>query len=331
MFFAISPYFLPLRTGLFMAKHEPFCGNFGVFDDTLPDGWGNLLLERYLKGQGIDVQKLTVLQRLALVGTSGRGALEFFPDKSISQDVDFIDFNKFADETQKILANDYYTGSLTETLYRLGGSPGGARPKIFVKMNKKEWLVKFRASADPQTIGRIEYDYSLLAKKCGIEMPETQLFEKKYFGVQRFDRTENGKIHSVSVAGLLNANYRIPSLDYADLLKLTLHLTKNMQEVEKLFRLMLFNVLISNRDDHAKNFAFQYKTNEWKLSPAYDLLPSSGFNGHHTTTFNGKGEPSLKDILQLAENVSLSKKNIDKILEQLIETCNQENKMNYII
>ncbi|MDR2824034.1 MAG: type II toxin-antitoxin system HipA family toxin, partial [Prevotellaceae bacterium] len=265
--FSISPYFLPLQSGVFVARQEPFWGNFGVFDDSLPDGWGSLLLDRYLREQGVDVRKLTVLQCLALVGTSGRGALEFFPDKSITQTVDFVDFDKFADEMQKILENDDYTGNLTETLYRFGGSSGGAQPKIFVKLEGKEWLVKFSASNDRQNIGQTEYEYSLLAKKSGIEMPETRLFEGKYFGVQRFDRIENSKIHTISAAGLLNLNYRLPVLDYADLLKVTIDLTRNMQEVEKMFRLAVFNAVISNRDDHAKNFSFQYKNGEWQLSP----------------------------------------------------------------
>ena len=124
-------------------------------------------------------------------------------------------------------------------------------------------------------------------------MAETRLFNDRYFGVERFDRTPHGKIHTISAAGLLHANYRIPSLDYSILLKLTLNLTKDMEQVISMFRLMIFNILISNRDDHAKNFSFQWINGTWKLSPAYDLLPSSGFNGYHTTTINGKGEPEL--------------------------------------
>jgi len=329
--FSVSPYFLPLQSGVFVAKREPFYGNFGVFDDCLPDGWGALILDRYLREKGINSDKLTALQRLALVGTTGRGALEFFPDKSIAQNTDFQNFDSIADETRKMLENDDYAGNLTETLYRFGGSSGGARPKIFVKIADAEWLVKFRAGSDQPNIGQIEYDYSLLAKKCGIEMPETQIFEGKYFGVRRFDRSENGKIHTVSAAGLLNADYRIPALDYIDLLKVTLNLTRNMEEVYKLFRRMVFNVVISNRDDHAKNFSFQYKNNQWLLSPAYDLLPSAGFNGWHTTTFNGKGEPTMKDILQISKELSLQKKRTDEILEQITATCKNENKLNYLV
>ena len=317
---SVSPFNLPLRSEVFIAKRTPFNGGFGVFDDSLPDGWGSLILDRHLKSRGIDPQKITLLQRLALVGSNGRGALEYKPDYSESGSDETIDFDNLAAEAEKILASDYDGGSL-DILYKYGGSSGGARPKVFVKIEGKEWLVKFRTTTDPADMGRTEYKYSLLAKKCGLNMPETRLFEEKYFGVERFDRTPQGKIHTVSAAGLLNANYREPSLDYEDLLKLCHILTKNMKEVYALFRLMVFNVAIKNRDDHAKNFSFQLVNGEWKLSPAYDLLPSSGFNGFHTTTVNNNGEPTIDDMMLVAERVGLNKQQANEIIKEVNEIC----------
>ena len=311
---SISPFYLPLRSEVFVAKRTPFNGGFGVFDDSLPDGWGNLILDRYLKNKGIDPDKLTILQRLALVGSTGRGALEYKPDYSESSANEIINLDHLATETQKILTTAY-TGDSLNTLYTYGGSPGGARPKVFVKIDGKEWLIKFKATVDPDDIGRIEYEYSLLAQKYGIKMPETRLFEGKYFGVERFDRIAGGKVHTISAAGLLNADYRIPSLDYLDLLKLCHILTKNMEEVERLFRLMAFNVAIKNRDDHAKNFSFQLVDGEWKLSPAYDLLPSSGFNGFHTTTVNNSGAPTVNDMMTVAEKIGLTKQRASEIIQ----------------
>lgn len=313
---SISPFNLPLKSEVFIAKRTPFNGGFGVFDDSLPDGWGNLILDRYLKSKGIDPTKLTLLQRLALVGSTGRGALEYRPDYSESTGDEIVDFDKLASDAQKILTSDYNGDSL-DTLYRFGGSPGGARPKVFVTIDGKEWLVKFKAAQDPDNIGEIEYKYSLLAKECGIGMPETRLFEGKYFGVERFDRTPAGKVHTVSAAGLLGADYRVPSLDYLDLLRLCHILTKNMEEVYALFRLMVFNVAINNRDDHAKNFSFQLIEGEWRLSPAYDLLPSAGFNGFHTTTVNNNGEPNVEDMLIIAEKVGLNKQRAKEIIEKI--------------
>lgn len=318
--FSISPFYLPLKSGLIMAKRDPFAGNFGVFDDSLPDGWGNLLLDRYLQEKGIDPYKLNILERLSLIGSTGRGALEYRPDKSVVSDNEFINFNRLAKEAEKILESKESTGSV-DLLYQYGGSSGGARPKVFAKIDGSEWLVKFKATSDPINIGEIEHSYSLLAKECGIRMAETRLFENRYFGVERFDRTSQGKIHTVSAAGLLNANYRIPSLDYSLLLKLTLTLTKDMEQVAEMFRQMLFNILISNRDDHAKNFSFQWMDGVWKLSPAYDLLPSNGFNGYHTTSVNGKGEPTLADTIAVATEIGLSKQHATQIIEELTEKC----------
>lgn len=319
--FSISPFYLPLKPGLIMAKRDTFAGNFGVFDDSLPDGWGNLLLDRYLQEKGIDPYKLNILERLSLIGSTGRGALEYRPDKSIATDDEFFDFDRLAKEAEKILESKESTGSV-DLLYKYGGSSGGARPKVFAKIDGREWLVKFKATSDPVNVGEIEYNYSLLAKECGIRMAETRLFDDRYFGVERFDRTPQGKIHTISAAGLLHANYRIPSLDYSLLLKLTLNLTKDMGQVAEMFRLMVFNILISNRDDHAKNFSFQWIDGVWKLSPAYDLLPSSGFNGYHTTTINGKGEPMVADTLAVATEIGLSKQQATLIIEELTEKCN---------
>jgi serine/threonine-protein kinase HipA len=311
---SISPFYLPLKSEAFVAKRTPFNGCFGVFDDSLPDGWGNLILDRYLKSKGIDSDKLSILQRLALVGSVGRGAFVYYPDYSLPFTNENINFDLLSAETQKILTHDYDGGSL-DTLYKYGGSSGGARPKVFVPIDGKEWLIKFKATNDPVNIGRIEYEYSILAKQCGIVMPETRLFEGKYFGVERFDRTPDGKIHTVSVAGLLNADYRIPSLDYLQLLKLCQILTKDMEEVYALFRLMVYNVAIKNRDDHAKNFSFQLINKKWKLSPAYDLLPSFGFNGFHTTTINNNGNPTVNDMMTVAEMVGLNKQRSSEIIQ----------------
>lgn len=315
--FSISPLELPLKNGVFLAKSNPFDGNFGVFDDCLPDGWGMLILDRYLQKQGIKVRSLSILDRLSLVGSSGRGALEFKPDQSIIGGSEYLSFEYLALESQKLLNSKVYDTEAIETLYRQGGSPGGARPKVFIKKEDKEWLVKFRSANDPPDIGIIEYNYSLLAKKCGIEMPETMLIDNKYFAVERFDRNQGKKIHVVSAAGLLRADYRIPSLDYLALFQLCQYLTRNIQEMWKLYQLMVFNFLIENKDDHAKNFAFLFFDNEWHLSPAYDILPSDGLNGFHTTSINNVIEPKKEDLFILAEKVGLDKKKAIEIFNDM--------------
>jgi serine/threonine-protein kinase HipA len=189
---SISPFYLPLKPGVFVARSTPFSGNFGVFNDSLPDGWGNLLLDRFLRSQKINPAGLTVLDRLSLAGSSGMGALDYRPDNSFKIIEGNHDLNYLAVEAEKVL-NQIDNGTSLDDLFRLGGSSGGARPKVLLNINGVDWLIKFRSSQDPQNIGQREYEYSLLAKDCGIEMPETKLFENKYFGVKRFDREGSNK------------------------------------------------------------------------------------------------------------------------------------------
>jgi serine/threonine-protein kinase HipA len=185
-------------------------------------------------------------------------------------------------------------------------------------------LVKFRAKRDPKHIGIDEYNYSLLAKKCGIEIPETRLFEGKYFGVERFDRISNGKLHVVSVAGLIGADYRLPSIDYTNIFQVCAVLTHSVAEMWKVYRLMVFNYLIGNRDDHAKNFAFIYRDGDWHFAPAYDLLPSDGINGFRTTSINDNIEPSKEDIISVAVKVGLNKKEAIEIFEEMTDLINKK-------
>lgn len=313
--FSISPFELPLRQGVFIAKPTPFDGGFGVFDDCLPDGWGMLIMDRYLRQQNINPGDLNLLDRLALVGTSGRGALEFYPDYSEFENSSVIDFNLLTQAIDAILEEKEYQGEGIKDLYKRGGSPGGARPKVFVKFDNVEWLVKFRAKYDSKNIGKQEYQYAQLAKACGIEMMDCRLFEDEFFGTKRFDRTPLGeKIHVVSMAGLLCADYRVPSIDYIHIFQVAKELTHNMAEVWKVFKLMCFNYLIGNKDDHAKNFAFICENGVWRFAPAFDLLPSDGIGGYHTTLFNNLMTPSDNDIISIAKQVGINEKDAKQTL-----------------
>lgn len=315
--FSISPFYLPLKPGVFIAHREPFNGLFGVFNDSLPDGWGTLLTDRMLKEKGFNPYGLDALQRLALVGTTGNGASTYHPDWILEKNDKSIELTQIAGEINRILQQE--ESPQLSTLYQMAGSSGGARPKVTMKIDEEEWIIKFPAASDPQNIGEIEYQYSLAAKKCGIEMTETRLFEGKYFGIRRFDRKENKRIHVHSASGLLYASHRFPSLDYTELIKATLALTKNMNEALKIFRQMVFNVLTSNKDDHAKNFSFIYQNDEWKVSPAYDLVLSQGFNGQHTTTIAGKGNPEKQDLFKVAKLTGLRARKVTEIYDEVFE------------
>lgn len=167
--FSISPYALPLEKKVFIAERDPFDGNFGVFDDSLPDGWGTLLLDRFLREQGKDLSKFSILDRLSLIGSNGRGALEYRPDNSLIANAEFKDFDKIAQSCRKILEEKVVDKNSLETLFKNGGSSGGARPKVFAKIDGREWLVKFKSGSDPKNVGEIEYKYSLLAKNVELK------------------------------------------------------------------------------------------------------------------------------------------------------------------
>lgn len=150
-------------------------------------------------------------------------------------------------------------------------------------------------------------------------MPDTRLFDGKYFGVQRFDRTLGGKLHVVSVAGLVGADYRLPCIDYTHIFQVCAALTHSVVELWKVYRLMVFNYLIRNKDDHAKNFAFLYRDGDWSFAPAYDLLPSDGMNGFRTTSINDKIEPTDEDLIAVAVNAGLDRKEAVRSLKKLVE------------
>lgn len=312
--FSISPFSLPLRKGVFMPEIDPFNGLFGVFSDSLPDGWGRLLVDRLMLKNGLNPNLLGNMDRLAIVGKSGMGALTYRPVVDLETTFNDMTLDEVAGECEKLLQTEA-TASL-DYLFNKGGSSGGARPKILTQIDGEDWIVKFPSSDDSKDIGLQEYNYALCAKDCGIEMPEVRLFQSKkvpgYFGVKRFDRAgpgENRKIHMVSASGLLETSHRMPNLDYNTLMKLTLQLTKSMEECEKLYRLMCFNVFAHNRDDHSKNFSYLYDEREarWVLSPAYDLTYSFSIGGEHATTINGNGSnPGIDDVLAVAEKIGLN-------------------------
>lgn len=330
--FSISPFSLPLTKKVFIPKIDPFDGLFGVFSDSLPDGWGKLLVDRMLNSQNINPRKVSSLNRLAIVGDSGMGALSYVPEYKFQIEEKETDFDKLATACHEILKTNYSDD--LDKLFLLGGSSGGARPKILTEIEGEEWIVKFPSSYDLKNIGEIEYLYSLCAKKCGIIMPKTKLFPSKtssgYFGIKRFDRIKNSvgekrKVHMISVSALLETSHRLPNLDYNILMKLTLKLTESFKEVEKMYRLMCFNVFAHNRDDHSKNFSFIYNEEfkKWELSPAYDLTYSYSVYGEHATTVNGNGSnPDINDILKVAENIGMkheSAKNIAEEIKKIVE------------
>jgi len=330
----LSPYKLPLKSGLFRCDDDTFDGLWGLFNDSLPDGWGRLLMDRHLMRLGVNPHSLSPLDRLAYVGSHAMGALSYEPEQEVENSIDEIVLDDLAESSAEILEGSSET--LLDELLTLNGSSAGARPKVLVQISDDQkqiihgrqklqeefshWMVKFASSMDSREIGAIEYAYSLMAREAGLQMPKTALLEGKkgrYFAIKRFDRVGDRRVHMHSVAGLTHSDFRFPTLDYDDLLALTLHLTKNMQEVEKVFRLACFNLFTHNRDDHAKNFSFVMdEKGVWNFSPVYDVTFSHGIEGGHSTLYLGEGKhPTSEHLLQLAKKHGIKK--ADAIIENV--------------
>lgn len=341
----ISPFKLPLSDKIVSTDNSPFNGLFGVFNDSLPDGWGKLLLDRSLLSKGYDLNSINPLDRLAYVGNNGMGALIYKPNfETVSEINQFLELDAIANEMHSVLEGE--TTSIIDELYQLGGSSGGARPKIMIGYNAitnhiiygneilplgyEHWIIKFPSTLDNKDIANIEFAYHLMAKKAGIEMAECKLFQGKkgnfYFGTKRFDRIKNKKLHMHSASGLLHYNFRLSNLDYGHLMDATFRLERNVLAYEKILKLAAFNLYSHNRDDHSKNFSFlMNEKGIWQLAPAYDLTFSNSSHGLHSTMFAGESKsPSKNNLFELAKNFSMkqSKKLIDEVKESISNWSN---------
>ena len=332
----ISPIKLKLNNLINKADPLPFEGLFGVFADSLPDGWGRLLLDRALTARGVAIDDITVLDRLAYVGSNGMGALTYKPEIKDGEKAEFkVELDEIAKATNQIING--VASNVLDELYQLGGSSGGARPKILVGYNPvsqhligiekilpkdyEHWLIKFPSSYDRPDIANIEYAYYKMALDAGIEMSESKLFKglsgQAYFGTKRFDREGNKRLHMHSAAGIMHDNFRLSNIDYGDLMDCAFRLEKDVRAYEKILRLAAYNVFAHNRDDHSKNFAFLMDANGiWKVAPAYDLTFSSSGHGMHSTSVARESKnPTKKHLMELGNYFKI--KNASKIIDEV--------------
>jgi serine/threonine-protein kinase HipA len=339
----LSPFKLPPQSGLIEHRDHAFGQIFGLFDDSLPDGWGLLLMDRFFQQRGSALAEVSVLDRLAYLGTRTMGALTYHPPADPADPSDpagtRLDLHEMARASQQVIEGT--AKEVLPLLLRAGGSPGGARPKVLVGVSGDSilsgeddlppgythWIVKLHAWPDWPDTGPTELAYSLMARESGLAMPPARLFEtaqgERFFGVERFDRQGNHRYHVHTFGNLIHANFRIPSCDYRQLLEVTRVLTRNHQDVLECYRRMVFNVLTHNRDDHVKNFAFRM-TDEggWELAPAYDLVFSAGPGGEHTMTIAGEGRaPGRRHLLQLAAPAGISGSGAESILDGVVSAA----------
>ena len=321
----LSPVHQNTAAGLHR-PHDPrvFEGLHGLFADSLPDGWGRLLIDRRARQLDIEPATLTPLDRLACVGNLGIGALSYAPaiDAWDAREPTLnLDLNKLARSAQLVLEGD--VGEVVSELGQVGGSPGGARPKALIAIDAQgnaihgaeaipqgyvPYLVKFAGRDDPEDVACIEQAYAMMAAAAGVKIPDTR----------RFDRDGAKRLHVHSASGLLYADIRLPSLDYNDLIALTRHLTRDQRDCQAMFTLAVFNVLAHNRDDHARQFSFiMARDGTWRFAPAYDLTFAYGPGGEHSTTVLGLGKDISRDqLIALGKKADLRDMQAARIIER---------------
>jgi serine/threonine-protein kinase HipA len=355
----LSPFTLQGDVRLQQAPKEPHQGIHGVFGDSLPDGWGLLLQDRVFRQQGIIPAQVTAMDRLAFVGQQGMGALSFTPVSELSLDQrSDIALETLGLEAQTLFdqsLSDDLDGSTQQVLATLVavGSSGGARPKAQIYMpsgdatqcrtyaqsGDEAWLVKFTSKnlALGHEEGLCEAVYLEMAELAKCQPPIWQLIEapassgaKAWLALKRFDylpaQDKAGRLHMHSACGLLDADFRSPSLDYSDLIKASRQLCKSPAAGQLQFRRAIFNLLSSNQDDHSKNWAFlQADDGQWDPAPFYDVTYSPHPFNEHATAFGGYGKaPPLKVMQKLATSAGYgSWHDAKQVIEEVAEAISQ--------
>jgi len=313
----VAPITMPLARNVYRfpgLSRQTFMGLPGLLADSLPDKFGNTLINAWLASQGRQPESFNAVERLCYTGERGMGALEFAPVIGpSSKSAKRIEVDKLVELASEVLTrrNDLHL-SFADTeketalrdILRVGTSAGGARAKAVIAWNPgtnevrsgqvkadegfEYWLLKFdgvsgnkdKELEDPRGYGVIEYAYFLMARECGIEISECRLFEennRRHFMTRRFDRTDRGeKIHMQSLCAMAHYDFNMAgAYSYEQALLVMRQLRLPMQAIEQQFRRMVFNIVARNQDDHVKNIAFLMdKAGNWSLAPAFDVTYS---------------------------------------------------------
>lgn len=333
---ALSPFRLHGTLDLQRAPADMHYGVHGVFADSLPDGWGLYVMDRVLRQHGYVPQQVTALERLAFIGNNCLGALSYEPTLTLIDTTTQTDLtNSLAlvelgqSAVQEFEGSLHHDGAFLTQLMNASGS-GGARPKLNVTKTARGHYSTFRDAVGEKLIikltsqkfalghyeGVIEYLYLQMAQSLGIDVPKFELMDagqgRYWLQLQRFDCPQpsddatsqksrlsvQGRYHMLSACALLDAPFRLPSLDYVDLIKAT-RLLCGVAQAQQLVKRALFNFLLVNQDDHSKNFAFLTDdANNWQLSPCYDIVYSPSAYGEHMTAFAGNGNYPDKNAIE---------------------------------
>ena len=324
--FALSPFELPLTSDMIFSEPDKFDRGFAVFEDSIPDGYGLYLIDRMLRKSGFQLRNLNPLQRLAIVGSSGMGALRYEPAVSLDSIKAGVSIEELDDIQRKALEILSEKGEGDESLlYYNSANSGGARPKVVMAdLDGSHWLVKFRHTYDSAEIGKEEYLYMSTAAKCGINIPRIRLLKDRYFAIERFDIEDGRGVHVVTAAALLKSDFRNQGADYTNLLALTGYLTQDPHQVEEMYRRMVFNLVCDNKDDHTKNFSFMCRKGVWSLAPAYDITYSpEGSNGQHATSLFYDGNPAKDLVIKAGTRIRIPKATCEAIIDKVETVCSE--------
>jgi len=363
----ISPIHLPLEKKTKYSfpgiNHQTFKGLPGLLADSLPDKFGDDLINIWLAQKGSSTSNFNPVDRLCYQGTRGMGALEFYPliDNGIEQSVP-IEIEHLVEITQKALAHKnnldvFFDGSESERkqalaqILSVSTSAGGARPKAVLAINKEghglsgqtpapegyeHWLLKFDGITDsqlgePKDYGKIEYAYYLMAKDVGIEMMKCRLLGehgRNHFLTKRFDRVGSEKVHMQTLCGLCHYDYHSPgSYSYEQVFSVMRKLKLPKPQAEQQFRRMVFNVIARNQDDHTKNISFLMdKSGAWRLSPAYDVTYSHNPAGQWTNQHQMSVNGKRDNFVRDDFKVigeSIGINNVNDIIDQIIDVVSR--------
>lgn len=360
---AVSPLCVPLQPGVFrfaeLAQSRTFHGLPGFVADSLPEKFGNRLLDAYLARHGRNYDDLNPLERLCYIGTRGMGALEYYPaeeSEALAQPVavevgELVSLAKDVLQQRKQARASLDEG--LESLIMVGASAGGAKAKAVVAIHRdsgdvlsgqadappgyEHWLLKFdgidnEELATGDQIGRIEYAYNKMAYAAGINVMPCRLLEENgraHFLTRRFDRLDNNeKVHVASFAALAHADRDPPgNVGYERLFQTIRELGLPPAALEEMYRRMVFNICSRNQDDHTKNHAFvMFGDGQWQLAPAYDLCfsykPGNPFIEQHQMSCHGKRDSFvLDDLLAVARVADV--RNPGKIIDQVQQAVAQ--------
>lgn len=335
---------------------KTFQGLPGLIADSLPDDYGNSVIDEWFSKKGL-AMNITPVDRLMYIGKRGMGALEYEPvmAEPLLNESTTIEIAELAAIAGNILnEREKFKANLSENkrelieVLKVGTSAGGAKPKAIIAYNEATnelrsgqvkapagfsyWLLKFdgveggKIKDNPAGIGRIEYAYHKMAVDCGIRMSECRLWnegQRAHFMTKRFDRNEEGeKIHIQTLCGIAHYD-RDKRYSYEQVFQVMRKLYLPYPEMEQMYRRMIFNVMARNHDDHTKNHSFVMdKEGNWSLSPAYDLCysysPSGTWTRLHQLSVNGKrDEFTYNDLLEVAGKADI--RNPREIVEQISE------------